>query len=160
MSLPEAAVFDNDGLTLDTETVWSRAEVEAAPEALVDDRLGAEQLARQARGVQRAHARARHDELEGDLERDERPAGRARLLLAAGRQAPVVIGPRTVGLGLAVSQKPELLRHQPESSGRRLTQLFTSGPRRSARGAPNSASISPRRSSSISSQSPATPSRQ
>ena len=27
VSLPAAVVFDNDGLTLDTETVWSRAEV-------------------------------------------------------------------------------------------------------------------------------------
>ena len=27
MSLPAAVIFDNDGLTLDTETVWSRAEV-------------------------------------------------------------------------------------------------------------------------------------
>lgn len=27
MTLPAAVIFDNDGLTLDTETVWSRAEV-------------------------------------------------------------------------------------------------------------------------------------
>ena len=41
-----------------------------------------------------------------------------------------------------------------------LTQLFTSGPTRSATGSPKSAAISARRSSAMSSQSPATPRRQ
>ena len=83
--------------------------------------------------VQRPDPRARDDELERQLERGECAAGGARLLLAARRQAPLLVRAGVVRLGLAVSQEPQLLGHRGAeptrpSRVRTLTQLFTSGP--------------------------------
>ena len=54
----------------------------------------------------------------------------------------------------------DLLQQVHEGTAFTLTQLLASGPTRSARGSPNSAAISRRRSRWMSSQSPATPRRQ
>ena len=48
-----------------------------------------------------------------DLERRQRAARDPRLLAAAIGEAAVGVGSRVVGLGLAVPQEPELLRHAP-----------------------------------------------
>ena len=91
-------------------------DVEVARQRVVDDELAAELLAGQPRGVQRAHARARRDELKRDPERGQRAPRRARLLLAALGQAPLGVGPGVVWLGLAMAQKPELLSHAAQST--------------------------------------------
>ena len=48
-----------------------------------------------------------------DLQRGQRAAGDARLLAPAIGEAALGVGPGVVGLGLAVPQEPELLRHAP-----------------------------------------------
>ena len=88
-------------------------DVEAREQRGVLDRLDAEGLAGQHRGVARADLRAREGEVDVDLQRGQRAARDARLLAAAVGEAAVGVGPRVVGLGLAVPQEPELLRHAP-----------------------------------------------
>ena len=86
--------------------------VEALGERLLHDRLDAERLAREPRGVDRAHLRARVAGVERGAEAGERGARGEGLSLAAGRQLSLRIGLGVVRHGLAVPEQPELGRHR------------------------------------------------
>ena len=87
------------------------AGVEARGQRGVLDRLGPERLAGERRAVSRARTFGLvNTAWNVTFERERAPAGGTRLLLAARREAAVVVGPRVVRLGLPVAQEPELGR--------------------------------------------------
>ena len=105
-------VADDEHAVAGRRELTGGADVEARLQRLVLDRLDLERLTGEDRGLQGADLRAREDGLERHLERRERAARGAGLVLAALGEAPVVVGPRVVRLGLAVAQEPELVGHR------------------------------------------------
>ena len=77
----------------------------------MDDRLDAEEVARELGRGRRARLRAGVRDLEGDVESGEALAGGERLLAPALGQLALGVRRRIVRLGVAVSEEPELLRH-------------------------------------------------
>src|SRR3954447_14411609 len=100
--------------------VERRLPVEALGERVVVDRLDAEEVARELRGLPRAELGAREAQVHLDLERAQGLPGRARLVAAPVGELALVVGGLVVRDGLAVPEEPELLGHRgPQRSGPR-----------------------------------------